>query len=116
MWASTLREIPSTEFPALPQAPGTLGAIFDIFGDDGTASNAVTIGHIPQTQFLKNTLCTSPGEVWRGIDMAGNAICQQNRNLLSLGRFCEVPSASVRVMRGGNPPEIAVDASYQILP
>lgn len=116
VWASTLREIPSTEFPALPQAPGTLGAIFDIFGDDGTASNAVTIGHIPQTQFLKNTLCTSPGEVWRGIDMAGNAICQQNRNLLSLGRFCEVPSASVRVMRGGNPPEIAVDASYQILP
>ena len=41
------------------------------------------------TGYLQGNNCTAPGEVWRGIDTSGKAVCGLRSTPLAIGKFCQ---------------------------
>jgi hypothetical protein len=75
VWANSLFP-DTTEFPANPATTGTLGYILGLFGIDGIAPDSAALAGRSATGYLQGSNCTTPGEVWRGVDASGVAICK----------------------------------------
>lgn len=89
VWASSSLFLSPTGFPANPATPGTIGYILGLFGIDGTARDSAALAGRSATGYLQGNNCTAPGEVWRGIDTSGKAVCGTRSTLLAIGKFCQ---------------------------
>ncbi len=89
VWASSSLFPSPTGFPANPATPGTLGYVLAFFGIDGKAPDSTALAGRSATGYLQGNNCTAPGEVWRGIDTNGKAVCGLRSTPLAIGKFCQ---------------------------
>lgn len=92
VWASSILWPDTTEFPANPQTPGTLGYIFSLFGVDGTTSDTLMLSWRTATGYVdkSSSTCTLPGEVWKWFNTDGTVKCGTRWALLAIGKFSEI--------------------------
>lgn len=88
VWATSVFP-DTTEFPANPSSPGTLGYVLGLFGISGTAPDSTALAGRSATGYLQGNNCTAPGEVWRGVDTSGKAVCGLRSNPLAFAKILE---------------------------
>ncbi len=114
VWASSSLFPSPTGFPANPATPGTLGYVLAFFGIDGKAPDSAALAGRSATGYLQGNNCTAPGEVWRGIDTSGKAVCGLRSTPLAIGKFCQQTPTWVTVLRGGSSPWVAANMTDKL--